>query len=66
MLMKVQKQIRPLREDPFTFVVRLLNEGYEVEYMPEVDDMLPLIRGGKDVVTSAPRKPSWSRDTLCW
>ncbi|WP_303842171.1 S24/S26 family peptidase [Selenomonas ruminantium] len=51
MLMKVQKHIRPLREDPFTFVVRLLNEGYEVEYMPEVDDMLPLIRGGKDVVT---------------
>lgn len=42
------------RGESIVSVVRHLREGYEVEYVPRGNDMLPLIRGGKDIITLHP------------
>ena len=50
-MIEVKKQhIRP-SGDSVASVVRLLKEGCEVDFVPEENYMLPLIRGGKDIVT---------------
>lgn len=49
-MITTRKHIEP-RGETLSSVVRHLKEGYEVDYVPRGNDMLPLIRGGKDVVT---------------
>ena len=59
-MVKKRKHIYPAVES-IDSVVNYLKEDCEVDYMPKDDDMLPLIRGGKDVVTL--RSPD--RDLTC-
>lgn len=48
--MQKEEHIEP-RQESIPLVARQLEEGHEVSYVPKGNDMLPLIRGGKDIVT---------------
>lgn len=51
--MKKEEYINP-RQESIPLVARQLEVGHEVSYVPKGNDMLPLIRGGKDVVILYP------------